>query len=171
MLLFTVLLNMVAATVIESATLQSRVASSDQFYAQALHLADGIANQLLVRRANFPDSLPTGEANCAAGVSDPICVRNTLNTPDLAILSGALVARYRVLRNEPVSTMLEVNEVTLDSTAATATLEAALYEIEVNITAVSGVGAEVTVALGVAVPVDGRAPFGIYWREPGADAL
>lgn len=170
-LVFTLLLNLMAATLIESATLQSRMAGSGQFHTQALVFGDGIASQILSDAANFPDGLPPGQANCAAPDLDPVCVAHTLRAADQTTHFGDLVAQYRVVRKLPESTTLEVNEVAPDTASQPVVLDVQLYEIEVRVSASSGIAPAVQVGLGVAVSRDGRKPFAVYWRELNADAL
>ncbi|MDX1733424.1 MAG: PilX N-terminal domain-containing pilus assembly protein [Halioglobus sp.] len=158
------LLNLLAVTVIESATLQARMAGNQQSYHAALQQAQGIARAIGERLENFPAALPTGLSNCAPSDRAASCHSRTLMLPAAIVVGGG--ASYRVERRQPERVSLQLSR----RSGQPVVLEAALYEVRVTVGG-PGRSGRVDIGVGTLVPLSSGPPVTVYWRELGADVL
>lgn len=154
-LIFMLLLSVIAATVLQSAILQLRMAGNDQFVEEALHQAQAIAGELSLNPDNFLLTGDVGDANCPPGPQDPGCDHNQLQVPASVPAQDAYALDYRVVRQEPLLwkgfPLREAEHVASSSTG----FDAALFEIDVQLDGSgNGLGsAHVVQGMVVRVPV------------------
>jgi Tfp pilus assembly protein PilX len=91
-LVFMLLLAMIAATVMQTAILQLRMAGNDQFLEEAFHKAQAIATELSLSPDNFSLEGGVGYTNCPVGVEELDCDRSQLPVGDQA--GAAVMERF-----------------------------------------------------------------------------
>ena len=154
-LIFMLLLSVIAATVMQSAILQLRMAGNDQFMEEALHQAQAIAAELSLNPGNFLLMGEVGDGNCPPGRQDAGCDQSQLQVPASVPTLDAYALDYRVVRQEPLLwkgfPVREAEHLASSSTG----FDAALFEIEVQLDGSgNGLGsAHVVQGMVVRVPV------------------
>jgi hypothetical protein len=132
-LVFTLLLSIIAATVMQSSILQLHMAGNDQLMEEALHKAQGIAAEIAVEHGNFILSGDVGDANCPIGSEMPGCDRHQLPVPDSARAAEGFILDYRVTRQDPLlwkGFPVRENEAFVSSATG---FDAVLFEVDVQI--------------------------------------
>jgi hypothetical protein len=154
-LIFMLLLSVIAATVMQSAILQLRMAGNDQFMEEALHQAQAIAGELSLNPGNFLLTGEVGDANCPPGRQDAGCDQSQLQVPASAPALDAYALNYRVVRQEPLLWRGFPIREAEHSVSSSTGFDAALYEIDVQLDGSdNGLGsAHVVQGMVVRVPV------------------
>lgn len=154
-LVFMLLLSVMAATAMQSALLQLRMAGNDQFMEEALHQAQAIAVELSLRPGNFLLTAGVGDANCPPGRQEPVCTQNQLQVPASALALDTHALDYRVVRQDPLLWRgFPIREAEHSASSSTG-FDAALFEIDVQLDGSdNGLGsAHVVQGMVVRVPV------------------
>jgi hypothetical protein len=132
-LIFMLLLSVIAATVMQSAILQLRMAGNDQFMEEALHRAQAIAAELSLNAGNFLLTGEVGDANCPQGRQDAGCDQSQLQVPASVPALDAYALDYRVVRQEPLLWRgFPIREAEHSASSSTG-FDAALFEIDVQL--------------------------------------
>lgn len=100
-MIFTLLLAMVAATMMQTAMLQSQMAGNDQFYEEAIQQARAVATELAGNRVNFSLSGEVGSTNCPVGTIGPDCNESNLRRPTAIVVAEGVDVDYRIVRQDP----------------------------------------------------------------------
>lgn len=174
-LVYLVLLALVAAAVVESATHQLRMAGNEQFAAQAQARARAVATEVARHVSNFDPAAPVGSERCIAADSGRAC-----DAGGLTILPASLAGAgldYRVVRRAP-DVLTAVPLPGGESAAPEARF--ALYEVRVQ-AADAAAGAEAVRGVLLGLPAAGEPArpaaahageiYGVYWRFPASDPL
>ncbi|NND66497.1 MAG: hypothetical protein HKN19_02820 [Halioglobus sp.] len=174
-LVYLVLLALVAGAVVQSATLQLRMAGNEHFAAQATAHARAVATEISGHVLNFDPAVPVGAARCVAVDPARACASGGLVALPAAL--AAAVLDYRVVRRAPV-VLTTVPLVGAELSAPGAPF--ALYEVHVRAGAANASAQVVRgVLLGLPVAGDPAEPaaahagelYGVYWRFPATDPL
>jgi hypothetical protein len=170
-LIFALLLNIVASSVIQSAALQTRIAGNSHSYVEALHLAQSLGRSLVQDPNNFSLTQKVDTFNCLSFDQAANCQDNSLRMS--ASLPGFDHYEYRaaITRKAPETLFGEVVEIDPDGNVARVQFDVALFEIEVNVGGSGSSNKDVRINTGVAIPLDGSGHWISYQREPGVDAL
>jgi hypothetical protein len=187
-LVFVLMLTLVAASVVQTAALELRMAGNDQFREEAGQVAKAIVAELSLNPGNFSLASPVGHSNCAAAGAAPGCDSRTLQVPGAAQVASGYALDFRVTRTAP-SRWEDYPVPGLPGGAAQAEpLDVALFEVEVRVDGrrdrrgaahvVQGVAVQIP-ASPVAEPGEEWRPaavseaklYRVYWREPGLDPL
>ncbi|MCR9106120.1 MAG: hypothetical protein NXI15_12575 [Gammaproteobacteria bacterium] len=162
MLVLTLVMSMLAATVLQSASLQLRYSGNLERRLETLSVAGGISTAVRERIENFPGALQAGQSNCEPPDTRQTCAFSDLQYTLPIELPPDFAVRARVTRSLSAVMLLE--------TPAAGSGQYALYEIDVEIFDVlSGARLAQTVT-GVALPAAPGEPRILYWRQPGIDA-
>lgn len=132
-LVFMLMLGMIAATVMQTAILQLRMAGNDQFLEEVLQKAQAIADQLSLEADNFPLSGQVGDINCPQHLEDPECTRTQLQVPESADITQSVALQYRVTRREPLVWKGFPIREAQSAVSSSSSFDAALFEIDVRI--------------------------------------
>ena len=170
-LIFVLLMNIVASSVIQSAALQTRIAGNSHSYVEALHLAQSLGRSLVHDPNNFPLTQEVDTFNCLSFDQAVNCQGNSLRVS--ASMPGFDNHEYRaaVTRKDPETLSGELVEIDPDGNVARVQFDVALFEIEVNVTGMDSRSKDVRIYTGVALPLDGSGHWISYQRESGVDAL
>jgi PilX N-terminal len=170
-LIFALLLNIVASSILQSATLQARMAGNSHAYVESLQLAEGISRSMVNDPNNFSLVQEPGTLNCLVADEDVNCTSNTLREPGNVF--GTQSSHYRavVLRNFPRTLEGEVVEIDPGGNVDLVPFDVALYELEVSVTGTGDIASTARISTGVALPLDGTEHWVTYQRELGSDAL
>ena len=170
-LIISLLLNIVSSSVIQSATLQTRMAGNDYAYVESMHLAQSLGSSLILDLNNFPLSQAVGEINCLPYDLSSDCGNNSLAlSPSMISIDHS---RYRALVTRVAPDVLVGERVVTatDGTPSSVPLEVALFEIEVQVMDSANTAQSAGAFTGVVVPLDGGTHWRSYQRETGIDAL
>jgi len=162
-LVYTLLLSALAATALQGAALQLRMARNAQSQLVALRQAGAVVREMALRRDNFPLEAPVGHRECLPGDAAADCDGHGLAPPLHTGAGPGVELRARVSREYPQT-------LTLPPGAQSGTAHA-LFEVEATMQGDAAGAGSARVVLGVAVPVGAGAPVPLYWREPGIDPL
>jgi hypothetical protein len=132
-LVFMLMLAMVAATVMQTAVMQLRMAGNDQFMEEAMHRARAIATELSLNPDNFSLEGGIGDTNCPVGMHSPGCDRSQLQVPVSAVVPTGVVMDYRVTRREPLFSRGFPFREPQDKVSSSNSFDAAIFEIDVRI--------------------------------------
>ena len=150
-LIFSLMLSLAAAAVIEMGALQSYMARNSYFQEEALQNAVSIGRAVSRERSNFNPDSRVGQSNCPPGANQPGCELEQLVVPAPAALSAGTRIDYRVVRMAP----LELANFPLRETESHATTvrfaRAALFEVQVMIDGSAAALGSAGIAQGVAL--------------------
>ena len=132
-MVFMLMLAMIAATVMQTALLQLRMAGNDQFLEEAFHKAQAIATELSLDTDNFSLEGGVGYTNCPIGVKDINCSRSQLPVPASAVVPTGVTLDYRVTRQEPLLWRGFPIREAQDTVSSSNSFDAAIFEIDVRI--------------------------------------
>jgi len=163
-LVFTLLLAMVSATAIETASLQFHMASNDLLYQRALQNARAIALEITADRDNFRLLEPVGHSNCLSDTTLTDCEYEDLPDPVHTTIPQEVELEVRVTREYPV-------EIDLRADGDLNPLPAGIFEVAVVLDGADANLGSATLVLGVAVPLSATDARAVFWREPGYDPL
>ena len=165
-LVFTLLLALVSATAIETASLQFHMAGNDLLYQQALQNARAIALEITDDRNNFKLLEPVGHSNCLSGTMLANCDYNDLPDPLHSTLPQGVTLEVRVTREYPVDVDLRA-----DGDPDPVPRLARIFEVAVILDGAAARLGSAKLIVGVAVPLGAGDPRTVFWREPGNDPL
>lgn len=174
-LVYLLLLALVAAAVVESATHQVRMAGNEQFAAQAHARARAVATGVARNPANFDPDAPVASVQCITADAGLTCDRGGL-APLPAALAGEGLDYSVVRRAPPVLTGVPLANGELSEPEA----RFALYEVRVIAGDVAARAEAVRgVLVGLPATGDPTQPaaahtgklYGVYWRFPATDPL
>lgn len=132
-LVFMLLLSVIAASVMQSAILQLRMAGNDQLQEEALHQAQAIAGELSLDPDNFLLTAEVGDANCPPGRQDAGCDQSRLQIPASVSELDGYALDYRVVRQEPLLWRGFPIREAEHSVSSSTGFDAALFEIDVQL--------------------------------------
>lgn len=179
-LLFVLMLSLVAASVVQTATLQLHMAGNEQFRAQAGQLAKALAGELSLYPENFELASDIGHTNCVPADPDPDCDSRGLRLPDSAAMAAGFDLDYRITRVAPLRREAYPLPGWPEDATETALPDVAIFEVEVRVDGRHSRRGAAHVVQGVARPLDasgegagdpGNSLYRVYWREPGPDPL
>lgn len=165
-LVFTLLLAMVSATAIETASLQFHMAGNDLLYQQALQNARAIALETAADRDNFSLLDPVGHSNCLSDTMLADCEYEDLPDPVHTTVPQGVALEVRVTREHPVEIDLRA-----DGDPDPLPRPAGIFEVAVVLDGAEVKLGSAKLVLGVAVPLTAGDPRAVFWREPGYDPL
>ena len=152
-LVFLLMLAMIAAMVMQSSIMQLHMAGNDQFQQEALHAAQGIADEVSQQPGNFVLEGAVGDINCPLGAEPPGCHRYQLQLPDTAQSLRGMSVDLRVIRQEPLLwygfPLREGEDIVSSSTS----FDAAVFEIDVTLSGQVAGAAATRVVQGIALRV------------------
>ena len=153
-MVFLLMLAMIAAMVMRSSIMQLHMAGNDQFLEEALHAAQGIAEELALQPGNFVLAGSVGNTNCPIGTESPACHSSQLQMPDSVLALEGLSVDLRVIRQDPLllhGFPLRERE---DVVSSSASFDAALFEIDVELKGheVGRGGAHVVQGIAIRIP-------------------
>lgn len=185
-LVFVLMLSLVAASVVQTATLQLHMAGNDQGREEARQLAMAIAAELSSHRENFALEWDIGHTNCIPADPSEECDSRSLRLPLTAQAATGYDLDFRVTRAAPQRREGYRWPDTVATRAATL-VAVATFEVEVRVDGKHKRRGNAHVVQGVALRIPGGAvregdtdsraaeeggtPYRIYWREPGPDPL
>lgn len=132
-LVFLLLLAMLATTVLQTAILQLRMATNDQFLEEAFHRAQAIAAELALNPDNFFLEGGVGYSNCPVGAQEGECDRSQLAPPASAVAPAGVALDYRVTRQEPLYYRGFPIRESQDTASSSNSFDAAIFEIDVHL--------------------------------------
>ena len=132
-LVFMLMLAMIAATVMQTAILQLRMAGNDQFLDEAFYKAQAIATELSLIPDNFTLEGGVGYTNCPVGVQALNCDRSQLSVPASAVVPTGVTLDYRVTRQDPLLWRGFPSRESQDTVSSSNSFDAAIFEIDVRI--------------------------------------
>jgi hypothetical protein len=152
-LLFMLLLSIVAATVLQSGSLQLHMAGNDQFKEEALYQAQAIATELSLQRDNFSLQDTVGSTTCLLGDEAPPCDRSSLPVPASAQHLEGYMLDIRITRQDPLLWRgFPVRESEKNASSARS-FDAAIFEVDVHLDGSEARLGSARVVQGVAVRV------------------
>lgn len=132
-LVFTLLLSMVAATVMQSAILQLHMAGNDQFLEEALYRAQAIAAEISLNPENFSLGVGVGDTNCPRGEELSGCSSSTVQVPASALALEGFAIDYRVTRQDPLLWKGFPIRESEEAVSSSNSFDAAMFEIDVRL--------------------------------------
>lgn len=165
-LVFTLLLAMVSATAIETASLQFHMAANDLLYQQAMQRARAIALEVTANRNNFKLLEPIGHSNCLSGTALKTCDDRDVSRPASTTIPPGVTLEVRISREYPIEVDLRA-QADPDPTPR----PARIFEVAVMLDGTAGRLGSAELIVGVAVPLGAGDPQPVFWREPGNDPL
>lgn len=132
-LVFLLMLALIAAMVVRSSIMQLHMAGNDQFLEEALHAAQGIAEELSQQPGNFVLAGSVGDTNCPIGTVLSGCNRSQLQMPDTALALEGLSVHLRVIRQDPLLWIGFPLRESEDVVSSSSSFDAALFEIDVQL--------------------------------------
>lgn len=130
-MVFTLMLAIIATTVMQSAIMQWYMAGNNQFFEEAFLTAQGVATQLSLEPANFPLAGGVGYTNCPLLGEATGCDLRQLITPVFAVVPAGVELDYRVIRQDPLlSKGFPIRE-SEDTVSSSDSFDAAIFEIDV----------------------------------------
>jgi Tfp pilus assembly protein PilX len=132
-LVFTLMLAVIAASVMQTAILQLHMAGNDQFLEEAIHRAEAIITELSLNRENFSLTGGVGDTNCPIEAQGLICDRNELAISRLAQTPEGLEVDYWVTRQDPLMRRSFTIRESQDIVSSSTHFGAATFEINVRI--------------------------------------
>lgn len=186
-LVFVLMLSLIAASVVQTATLQLHMAGNDQLREEAGQLARAIAAELSSYSENFLLASDTGHTNCAPADPGADCDSRSLRLPLSARAATSYDLDYRVVRAAPLRRERYPLPGVAEATTGAAFATVAVFEVEVRVDGRHRRRGSAHVVQGVALRLPegavtegdtdsttveaGATPYRIYWREPGPDPL
>lgn len=132
-MVFLLMLAIVAATVVQTAGLQLRMAGNDQFVEEAVYQVQAIATELSLSPENFLLEGGVGYSNCPVGGQGPACDRSLLTAPVSAIAPEGVKLEYRVTRQDPLLWRDFPIRESQGTASSSGRFDAAIFEIDVRI--------------------------------------
>jgi hypothetical protein len=188
-LLFLLLLGIVSTAVVQTGTLQMRMALNEQLQVEALQDARALARALTAIPENFRVEQPVGSARCAVLSLELGCDLGELQLPSYqAVTQGARID-YRVVRQWPEFRQASPLRSGQSDQLLEPVSRIAVFEVQVRVDgssaglgsaeAVRGVALHVPDDLehqnspqaDAALPVEPMRAYGLYWRYPQFDPL
>ncbi|MFT4519623.1 MAG: hypothetical protein ACI9JM_002020 [Halioglobus sp.] len=158
-MVFMLLLGMVATTVLSTASLELRMASNDQLQEEAYQQARGIASELSQKPEHFPVTGGVGFTACAVGDKSEGCDDFILAVLLSAKVPDGVQLSYRIVRLGPLVTKGFPIRESQSGASSAGSVNAALFEIDVQIDG-SGQGlGSARVVRGIAVPLWAAPPL------------
>lgn len=190
-LVFVLMLSLIAASVVQTATLELRMAGNHQFREEANQIAKAIAAELALNPGNFSLASLVGQSKCAHTNAAPDCDLRSLQLPPSAQAVSGYDLDFRVTRTAPLLWQNYPIHVPVEKLNEDEPFHAALFEISVRVDGRHNRRGVAHVIEGVAVrasdkpgagnegeganellpELDGNDLYRVYWREPGSDPL
>ena len=165
------MLNLLAASVIQSSNLQARMAGAYARQAQAQALADSVLHELKAMPGVIDISVPVGHLDCDRESPRPDCDEFAL--PELTTVGRAepITYHYHVRRLDPAIQTVEVPPGGAAAGGAALTMDVALFELATEVDLGGATDARAALVMALAVPLTGESPWSVYWRRPEVDPL
>jgi len=165
-LVFTLLLAMVSATAIETASLQFHMAANNLLYQQAMQRARAVALEVAADRNNFKLLEPVGHSNCLSATVLQTCDDRDVSPPAATTIPTGVTLEVRISREYPIEMDLrgQADPVPTPSPAR-------VFEVAVMLDGTAASLGSADLIVGVAVPLGAGDPQPVFWREPGNDPL
>lgn len=182
-LLFLMLLGIVSATVVQTGTLQMRMALNEQLQMEALQDARALARAMAAIPGNFDSDQAVGSTRCEVEQLAQGCDLGGLQLSEYQPMTQDASIEFRVVRQAPE--FIE-NPQLLESLDSGSVARVALFEVQVLVdgsdaglgSAEAVVGVMLQLPVGIeqdSVPDSGDAGavslYQVYWRYPQTDAL
>jgi len=151
-LVFLAMFGLLASTLMQTGTLELRMARNHQFQLEAFHLAQGVASAISAHSANFPLSTSVNSVLCKNSNTTTGCSANiAIHDPNLVTVPAGVSVEYRVERLAPLLQKgfpVRLGEKQVSSGVA---YDAALFEAHVIVDATAAGQGAAQVAVGMAV--------------------
>ncbi|GAB5452672.1 MAG: hypothetical protein Hals2KO_30000 [Halioglobus sp.] len=168
-LIFAALLNLVAATVIQSAGLQARMSGNIALQIELKLIAESVLHELISRPVMVPTAGVVGAPICNAGATDPFCAESSLAALTRVALPAGVVVTYYAVRRDPLVQTLALSATSPGGEPMVRDVDIALYELGAIVENVGAAFGRSHHIVGLAVPLSGDAAWPLYWREPAID--
>ena len=157
-MIFLLLLAMIAGTVMQTSTMEFRMAGNEQFREEAFQKAQAVASSLSEDTANFPVAGAVGYTVCKNGDTDPDCDVSILTAdPVVAAVPTGVDVDYRVERQGPLVLENLPFRQSQQNVSSTLSFHAAMFEARVVVDGNSARLGRAEVAQGVARLIAGSA--------------
>ncbi len=168
-LIFAAMLNLLAATVIQSAGLQARMSGNIALQIELKLIAESVLQELISRPVIVIPGGAVGYVNCNDGATAPFCEESSLAPLTRVSLPSGVVVTYYAVRRDPVVQTLTLAETSPGGEPIARDVDIAQYELGAIVENVGAAFGRTHHIVGLAVPLSGESAWPLYWREPAID--